>query len=84
MKSLSETELLHVLRYGIYTKLKGLDTEISHYAVIDFNDDTDELLICYCDLHELWRGDNDLSYRPHILKGKDKNKTWFVEEPTGE
>ena len=80
MKSLTDEELLRALRYGVITKLKDFDNKETHYSVIDFNDFTDELLICYGGTGELWRGDSELSYYCHVLKGKDKNKKWRLAE----
>lgn len=78
MKSLTDEELLEVLREGVYTKIPGCDTKLTHYQIIDFDDKADELLICYGGTSELWAGGNELSYCCHILKGKDKNKKWYV------
>lgn len=77
MKSLNDEELLYVLRHGIYTKLKGYDKTLTHYNVIDFDDDGDELLISYGGVS--WF-DCESSYYPHIIKGKDKNKKWFINK----
>ena len=77
MKSLSDEELLYVLRNGIYTKLKGYDTKLTHYNVIGFCDNEDELLISYGSIS--WY-DAESNYMPHIIKGKDKNKKWFINK----
>lgn len=80
MKSLTDEELLQALRRGITTKLKDYDTKPTSYCVIDFCDETDELLICYGGTGELWRGDSELSYCCHTIKGKDKGKTWTINK----
>lgn len=80
MKSLTDEELLRALRYGVITKLRGYDKKETHYAVIDFDDNADELLICYGGTTDLWQGGSDLSYCCHILKGKDKDKKWRLAE----
>ena len=77
MRSLSDEELLQVLRYGIYTKLDGYDTKLTHYNVIDFCDSNDELLISYGNV-SWFEAESD--YMPHIIKGEDKNKTWFMNK----
>lgn len=77
MKSLSDEELLYVLRNGIYAILEEDDEKLTHYAVIDFDDYSDELLVSFCGLD--WNS-NESSYYPHIIKGKDKNKKWFMKK----
>lgn len=69
---LNDNELLHVLKTGIYTRLSKYDNELTHYYVIDFDDNN--LLICYDKID--WR-DGSTWYTPHIIKQKDKNKKWF-------
>ena len=78
MKSLTDKELLNVLRYGIVTQLEGYDDKKTHYAVIDFCDVTDELLICFGGIS--WK-DGQTSYTPHRIKASGKNKTWFFANP---
>ena len=77
MESLTDEELLRALRRGIITKLEGIDDKPTHYAVIDFCDTTDDLLICYGSVG--WH-DGETSYSPHVIKGCDKNKTWRIND----
>ena len=63
MKKLTDTELLSALKYGIKTKLKGLDKKLETYKVLDFDDE--ELLICYGGIS--WQT-GETSYTPHTIK----------------
>lgn len=72
---LTDAELLSVIKHGIKTKLKGLDTKLTNYKVLDFSDD--ELLICFSGID--WR-DGATWHTPHRVKISDKNKTWFLNE----
>lgn len=76
---LNNKELLKVIKDGIWTKLEGCDEEYTHYHVIDFH--SDELLICYGGID--W-SDGETYYKPHRISQRDKNKTWFFENPVVE
>ena len=76
---LGKRDLFKVLTEGVWTKLEGLDEELTCYHVLSFSHD--ELLICYGGIN--WRN-GEPSYSPHRIKQKDKGKTWFLENPFAE
>ena len=71
---LGKRDLFKVLTEGVWTKLEH--EEISHYHVLDFNND--ELLICFGGIN--WNS-GETNFYPHRIKQKDKGKTWFLENP---
>ena len=74
---LNDKELLKAIKYGIWTKVKDIDEEYTHYKVIDFN--SNALLICISGVN--WC-DGETRYYPHTVSQYDKNETWFFEKPT--
>lgn len=72
---LTQRELLKVLTDGVWTRFQE-DKEITHYHVLDFNND--ELLICFGGIN--WNS-GETYYYPHRINQKDKDKTWFFENP---
>lgn len=73
---LNDKELLKAIKYGIWTKVKGIDEEYTHYKVIDFN--SNALLICISGVN--WH-DGETRHYPHTVSQYDKNETWFFEKP---
>lgn len=73
---LNDKDLLKALKIGVWTKIKDLDEEYTHYQVIDFN--SNELLICKSKVN--WYSGETYHY-PHEISQRGKNDTWFFENP---